>query len=101
MSSGGPLEREAVARLLHRLPRGATRRLRPWLTSRYTDALGAVAPARLRLGHRLLLDLRSSVQLAAYFSGRFDDGLIRFARRHRQEPGACPRITHLQPANLP
>lgn len=81
-------ERELVASLLRRLPIGVTRRLRRRLTLRYARPDGPIVAAPLWLGHRLLLDLRSSVQTAVYFSGRFDDELIAFARRVVGRPGA-------------
>jgi FkbM family methyltransferase len=81
-------ERELVVRVLHRMPLDATRRLRPWLTRRYADEGGTAAPGRLHLGHQLLLDLRSSVQATAYFSGVFDDELITLAQTLLDRPGA-------------
>jgi hypothetical protein len=37
--------------------------------------------ARMRAGHRMLLDLRSGTEWFAYYSGSFDDGRIQFRRR--------------------
>lgn len=84
----GSLEREAAAALLRRLPLSLTRRLLPRLTRRYGNTAGPTVTGRLRLGHRLLLDLRSSVQATTYFSGRFDDELIRFVAGFLDRPGA-------------
>jgi FkbM family methyltransferase len=39
-----------------------------------------IASARMRAGHRLLLDLRSGTEWLSFYTGRFDDGRIRAAR---------------------
>lgn len=80
-------ERELAVRVLHRLPMAVTRRLRPRLVDRYATAANPVVQGRTRLGHRLRLDLRSSVQATAYFSGRYDDRLIMLAQQLLRRPG--------------
>jgi FkbM family methyltransferase len=80
-------ERVAVAAALRRLPRSVTRRIRPLLGRRYAVG-GPLVRGRMRLGHDLLLDLRSPVQATAYFSGRYDDVLLTLARRLLDRPGA-------------
>lgn len=50
--------------------------------NRLTLRLGAspVAVARMRTGHRMILDLRSGTEWLPYYSGEFDDRRIRVAR---------------------
>lgn len=53
-----------------------------YLTCRDNDATSApVVAAPMRLGHRLLLDLRSPAQHEAYLTGWFDDDFIAMAQR--------------------
>jgi FkbM family methyltransferase len=46
-----------------------------------------VAIARMRLGHRLRLDLRSGTEWFAYYTGEFDDRRITTAQRLLRRPG--------------
>lgn len=74
------LERRLAAAVVRRLPPSlrARSRLRNALARRYADAdRGPVVQTTMHAGHRLVLDLRSESQRDAYFTGRFDEPLIR------------------------
>jgi FkbM family methyltransferase len=83
--------RAVVAKGWQRLPeasRGHWRRVQP--LNRFALLLGAAPTAHveMRLGHRLLLDLRSGTEWLAYYSRDFDDRLIVAACALVTEPGS-------------
>jgi FkbM family methyltransferase len=51
-------------------------------------APAAIVEARMRLGHRMLVDLRAPAQREAFRTGRYDDGLLGVALRLLAGPGA-------------
>jgi FkbM family methyltransferase len=49
---------------------------------------GPIAEVRMRLGHRMLVDLRAPAQREAFRTGRYDDALVGFALGLMAEPGS-------------
>lgn len=85
------LERRLAAAVVRRLPHPlrVDPRLRAALAHRYVDAgRGPVVQTTMRAGHRLVLDLRSESQRDAYFTGRFDEPLVRAVRALALGPGS-------------
>lgn len=81
-------ERELLAWVLHRLPPDRSRTLAGRAGSRYAQPRGsAITTTTMRLGHRLMLDLRAPAQRQAYLTGWFDDDLLQAARRLMRRPG--------------
>lgn len=74
--------RAAVARGWRRSPRGLNDRWRfvePVNRALLSAGAPAVAAARMRRGHRMLLDLRSGTEWFAYYTGAFDDSRLDLA----------------------
>src|SRR4051812_17459559 len=79
--------------LWRRLPRrlrSHSRGIAPFNRAMLARGVGPLAVARMRAGHRLVVDLRSGTEWFAYYTGQFDDPRIRAARAlvHRR-PGVA------------
>jgi FkbM family methyltransferase len=84
------LGRGAVAGGCRRLPQRWARR--SGALARFNEAVSErpapLVSARMRLGHRLRLDLRSRTEWFAYYTGRYDDSRIQTAQRLLRRSGA-------------